>query len=337
MSPRSDRHENLQRQAPTRISLGRAVAEPANTDFQVSSSLPTIPAPQWIERELARPEEPWLIHRMVLPGGLTIVAGKPKLGKSFLSALMAMCMSSGRTVGPIKPVGRVKSLYLDLEGSARMTAQRLRLLARGHDLRESDLDLMTICDRRDFQVLQQGNAALLGDTIKKEGIQVVFLDTVARSFAGDENSKKEVQKYLDVLSELRNSLGVAVVLVHHLSKSAYAGRDVTTVDPGGGLRGSGAFEGAFDVIFSLNEGYVEGEHLRFMASSGKYTDEWHCAFHVTGEKDAEGEFISSKLVFGSRVDGRVEVCGVAPLGSRPGGHNNLHGKQGLQKRNGSNT
>lgn len=274
----------------------------------------------WATDELAKPQAPWFIDQMVMPRGLTIVAGKQKLGKSFLSVCMAIAMSTGKPIGIIKPMGRTKSLYFDMEGSAQKTAQRMQTLCVGHGIpwTQESLQFANMAKQRDFQLLADGNASVLGDTLRRDSIEVVFLDTIARSFQGEENNKKEIQKYLDTLSELRNSLGIAVVLVHHMNKESYFGKNPVFMDPDAGMRGSSAIGGAYDVAFTLGEGYIEGEHQRFMMSRGKYTSDWYANFRVQGEKGPDGEFTKSWLDFGSRQEEFTLVSPV-PDSQRYGG------------------
>ncbi len=265
-----------------------------------SAGLPSLPIAEWIERELSRPEEPWLLKNLVMPGGLTIVGGREKLGKSFHSMLMCIAMSSGRRFGPFDPVGRSSALYLDLEGVARQTAQRVQLLAHGHGFTLEELALLRMADTRQFQLLENGGAANLVNAIREYGIQAVVMDTFARAFAGDENSKKDTQKFLDVASEIRATTGCAVIMPHHVNKASFGYKDVAVMmDPSAGLRGTSAIAAAYDVVVSCQDGWVEGEFQRFMVSRGKYTEDWWCSYAIKGEKDAEDNWTKSWLEFGS--------------------------------------
>lgn len=281
-----------------------------------------VPADEWIAQELAREEEPWLLHNAILPGGLTIVSGRPKAGKSFVAYLMAMALSSGKSLGPFKPTGRYTSLYVDLEGVARQTAKRLHLLSLGHSLDYAQLRNIRVVHGEPVELLQGEMAAALVAAVRETGAKVLFLDTFARSFTGDENAKRDVQKYLDVLYEVRTATGVAVVLVHHTNKAQFQYKDTAVfMDPDGGLRGSSAIAGAYDVIFSLQDGWVEGEHLDVMMSKGKYTAEWWCDYSLDGERqmgdDGEEEFTRSWLDFGRRRN-ELGLFERAPSGEQPG-------------------
>jgi hypothetical protein len=285
----------------------------------------------WAIEELAKPEIPWFLDKIVMPKGLTLIAGKQKLGKSFLSMCMAIAMSTGEPIGLLKPVGRTKSLYFDMEGSAQFTARRIQTLCKGLGIpfTQEALQFAHIARQRDFQLLSSGNAAALVDIVQAQGIQVVFLDTIARSFQGDENSKQEIQVYLDTLSEIRNNTGIAVVLVHHMNKDSYNNKSPVMMDPDAGMRGSTAIGGAYDVAVSIASGYIEGEYTTFAMSKGKYTAPWWAPFQVGGEQDpVTEEYTKSWVEFGKKDREFAEYSSLKPdkqFGGG-GGKNTLGGK-----------
>lgn len=266
-------------------------------------ALTSLPLDAWVDKEMARPEHPWLMKNLIMPGGLTLVAGRAKMGKSFWSILMGIAMATGRAWGPLEPVGRSPSLYLDLEGVARMTAERVTLLARGMHFDVKAASLLRMCEQREFQLLQKGGAARLATHIQEHGIQTVFLDTFVRSFTGDENKASDAQKFLDTASEVRASTGCAIVLVHHVNKQSFYGKDTAVMmDPDAGVRGSSAISAGYDVVVNLGDGYVEGEHSRFAISRGKYTGDWWCRYDINGEKDSDKRWTTSQVAFGDVSD-----------------------------------
>lgn len=262
------------------------------------------PADVWLEEQRQLPEQEWLLHEAIAPGALTVVGGRPKAGKSFIAYLMAMALSSGRALGPFKPTGRYPCLYLDLEGVPKKTAQRISLLCKGHKVPESALNNLFMVHGAVPQMLEPGTPERLIGVIKAAHLRVVFLDTFAVNFGGDENSKQNVQAYMDALKRIRLDTGVAIVLVHHVNKAFIAPKDVqTAMDADGGLRGSSAIAGAYDVIFSLQDGWVEGRFFDVMMTRGKYTSEAWMPFELVGEKDEQGEFTSSEVTFGKVREG----------------------------------
>lgn len=76
--------------------------------------------------------------------------------------------------------------------------------------------------------------------------KLIVIDTVARHFGeSDENSTRDMNKFIGLLDELRRIWSCAILLVHHSGKDAARG-----------ARGSTALRGAVDVEYAL--GSTEG-------------------------------------------------------------------------------
>lgn len=258
----------------------------------------TLPLYDWYEQELAKDAPSFLLHDAVMPGGLTIVGGRAKSQKSFHTQLMVLALSSGQKVGFYDPMGfRSRVLILDLEGVAQETAKRLGRLCRGHGLEpQHAMRNAAMYTKRTFELLANGNAAELSMIIKDLGTQVVVIDTLARSFTGDENSKRDIQKFLDTLSEIREATGVAVVVVHHVNKAQFQYKDSAVfMDADAGLRGSTALSGAYDCILSMQGGWVEGEHQNVMIGQGKYHAPFWLDYELT-DSATETDVSSGKIV-----------------------------------------
>ena len=69
----------------------------------------------------------WSIHE-ILCEGLSVLAGRPKLGKSWLALCFALAIASGGLALGKKPVEQGDALFLGLEDGARRLQGRLRLL-----------------------------------------------------------------------------------------------------------------------------------------------------------------------------------------------------------------
>lgn len=78
-------------------------------------------------KEIARP--PIIINNLI-PAGLTVLAGAPKRGKSWMALKMALCIASGE---PFLGMSTVKGavLYLDLESKDYRVQDRLNKLIVG--------------------------------------------------------------------------------------------------------------------------------------------------------------------------------------------------------------
>jgi hypothetical protein len=155
----------------------------------------------------------------VVPGifieGLTLLAGKPKGGKSWLLLDAAIAVATnGWTLGEIHCIeGDV--LYCALEDSERRLQSRLR------KLRQQFPERLSYCI--ELPRLAAGGVAQIRDWIEAHPqARLVIIDTLAMV---RESRRREETNYdadyaavLD-LRKLANDLKIAIVLVHHLRKA----------------------------------------------------------------------------------------------------------------------
>ncbi len=89
----------------------------------------------------------------IVPGyiqpGLSIVAGKPKTGKSWLSLGLAVAVATGGLALGNVPVKQGSVLYLALEDNERRLQQRLRQILQDQEVALDNLYLETECPRLD--------------------------------------------------------------------------------------------------------------------------------------------------------------------------------------------
>lgn len=252
---------------------------------------PPKPLGAWIHEQLSKPAKRYLLQDLIAPGGLTVIAGRPKLGKSFVCLGALMAMSAGKAVGLLRPVGVSASVYLDLEGVPRETAARAEGLRLKLGLTREELDNVHMFTPHRFELLAPGCGDRLIGIIRGLGAQTLALDTFAASFNGDENAKKDVQKYINVLRYVRDETGCAIVLVHHVNKASFGYKQTAVMmDPDAGLRGSSALQGGYDTIISLQDGWIKGEFQTAMIIRGKYCGPWWAKFATVkgGKVHAEG-------------------------------------------------
>jgi DNA-binding CsgD family transcriptional regulator len=161
----------------------------------------------------------WTIPEM-LPEGLTLLAGKPKLGKSWLALSVALSIAAGGMALGTQPVKQGDVLYLALEDNAR------RLQARAMRL----LETMTgTPDNLDFALdwprLSEGGLAYLEEYCKAHPhLRLVVIDTWARiaPSSGERRCSQYEGDYeaLMPLKRLADTYHVSILAVHHLRKTA---------------------------------------------------------------------------------------------------------------------
>ena len=171
--------------------------------------LPTITAKELMEKEF--PPRVELIEGMLGPG-LYILAGAPKIGKSWLVLQIAHHISTGTPLWD-RRVSRHAVLYLCLEDTLQRIQSRL----------------LTICDGETGDVTFSIEAGLLGDGFEKQLIaylrshadtKVVIVDTLAKVRGAVSSSNVYSSDYatMNVFKHLADTFKIALILVHHTRK-----------------------------------------------------------------------------------------------------------------------
>jgi len=190
----------------------------------------------------AFPEPVWAIPE-VLPVGLTILAGKPKVGKSWLALQIAQAVAAGgRALGYAVQRGPV--LYLALEDPPRRL--QTRMLAQ-HWPVGTEADFLTLGDYA-AQVgdLSGEGAERLAQQVQQEAYRLVVIDTLSRAIFGDQNDVAVMTAALTPIQETAHELDIAVLLIDHHRKSF--GTDADAV---GDILGSTAKGAMCDTAWGL--------------------------------------------------------------------------------------
>lgn len=230
-----------------------------------------VPMVSWIEQVLQQADDEWLIPGFLPAKGFTVLTGRPKLAKkSWMAAQMGLAIASGKPLGPFKPTKRGKVLYYHREGPPKATAHRFKALTTAHTC---PLEVLN-----DYYIVPFGEYYLdepmyVDETIShigNLGIDLVIVDTFARSFQGEENSSKDVMTAVRGIDRICNA-GAAVLLIHHTKKGRLELRgDIP--DPDAGMRGSGAMAAAYDHIISIQDLVIDGELGLWVITGGKNQD-----------------------------------------------------------------
>jgi len=190
-------------------------------DGKPVEALPAAPRLYWKATDLLAadfPEPKWVVPGL-LPAGLGLLAGRPKLGKSFLALQLAVAVGSGGMfLGQNLQAGR--ALYVALEDSPRRMQSRLRKMgAAGENLTFA----FTWPD------LSGPGLDTLRDMLAQYRPALVVIDTLARAFSGrpmDWDSVGATTGALAGVQQLALAHDCAVLCVDHHRKSAGLDSDV---------------------------------------------------------------------------------------------------------------
>src|SRR5260221_8082980 len=202
------------------------------------------------------PPARWAIPE-ILPEGLTLLAGKPKLGKSWLALSAALSIASGGLALGTHPVSQGDVLYLALEDNARRLQARTRQLLASMSGVPGGIDFAL-----DWPRLGEGGLASLEDYLKEHPrVRLVVIDTWA-SVAPPSGERRSApydadHEALIPLQRLTDTYRVSILAVHHLRTTG--SRDVRDE-----ITGSIGMTGAVDGTLILKRERGQAEATLFV-------------------------------------------------------------------------
>ncbi|GAA2184688.1 hypothetical protein GCM10009785_33610 [Brooklawnia cerclae] len=222
----------------------------------------------WLDEQVF-PELTWIVPGLV-PEGMTLLVGGPKIGKSWLSFDIALAAATGgRAVGCI-PVSWRPVLLLALEDGDRRLQSRARKLLGGEPI-PAALNYMT---RVVPGTVQPTISAWLDSLPERLPRPLVILDTLGKILPPARPGESDYMRDYRVAGALKSIAdarpGMAMLVLHHDRKAA-SDDFVNTVS------GTNGIAGAADTIVVLNR--------RRNEASGK--------FLVTGRDVTEAEYAVS--------------------------------------------
>ena len=172
--------------------------------------------------------------------GLHILAGAPKVGKSWLALWLCLCVAKGDNVWEFPSV-RGDVLYLCLEDSYSRIQNRLLDIT---DDAPPNLFFATMSEKLRGGLEQQIECFLK----EHPSTALIVIDTLQRirSIASDVNPYANDYRDLGILKELADRHRIAILLIHHLRK-------MNDDDPMNMISGTTGISGATDSNFVLRK------------------------------------------------------------------------------------
>ena len=182
---------------------------------------------------------PFLVDELI-PEGLHILAGAPKIGKSWLALWLCLCVAQGQPLWNFA-VTQGEVLYLSLEDSYRRIQSRLFDLT---DDAPQTLHFAIMADTLKHGLEQQIEQFLTEHPTTK----LVVIDTLQRVRGTGSDSNLYANDYQDIglLKKLADNQHIAILLIHHLRK-------LHDDDPMNMISGSTGLSGAADSTFVLQK------------------------------------------------------------------------------------
>lgn len=192
---------------------------------------------KWTARELLEtnlPEPEWIIEDF-LPEGATLLASRPKMGKSWLALQVAHAVAYGQPLFG-RQVKQGKVLYLALEDSPVQIKSRLQAQnwpAKGGE---------NIVFYYEWKHFDKGGFTDLVNELKNDNYRLVVIDTFSRAISINQNQTHEVTAALAPLQRLAK--GFSILIVDHHSK-------MRAEDPIDSVLGSTGKTAVVDTIMGL--------------------------------------------------------------------------------------
>lgn len=200
--------------------------------------------------------------------GLFVLAGAPKVGKSWLALDMCLSIAKGEKVlGKETLCGH--AVYLSLEDSL------IRLQNRLYELTDEPSDNLN------FAIMAESISNGLPEQIEYcrkrfDDLKIVVIDTLQKVRNESESSYSSDYKELSVLKSLADKLGIAIVLVHHTRKCSDS-------DPFNMISGSTGLSGC-----------VDGSMVLIESKRGSRKDKLYCVGRDIENQEINVVFESSR-------------------------------------------
>ncbi|WP_160133124.1 AAA family ATPase [Microbacterium sp. SLBN-146] len=212
----------------------------------------------WDDLDSAHRE--FIIPGLLTSGGVCVICARSNLGKTYTYLDMACRMACGMPwLG--KPTRQAKTLIVLGEGKAGFMS-RLQAWMTAHGKTPGDLrPWLFFIDRANLN--NDESLSRIREVVEREGIEVVIYDT----WAATSGIQKEDDAVLTgmTINRVKDALPEATHLFIHHPRKAEQDTDAPV------MRGSGAFEGAADVVMMMYRDRkfipASGESFEFIALS----------------------------------------------------------------------
>jgi hypothetical protein len=236
------------------------------------------------------PEPSPLVRGLLFYETTSMLVGAPKTGKTFLAIDLALSVITGRDWQGVATFPRTKKVvYLAGEGR-RGVMRRVTAWCDWHAASFGITSFELLDEITHRLVMLPGGLSLqdpidrsaLVDIVGEHAPDLVIVDTLARHSRGaEENSSKDMGRYVEAIDEMAEATSAHISNVHHSGK-----------DSSKGARGSSALLGAVDTELTVSGDPQKGGMVKVTAQKdAEPASPWHVRFERAGV-GANGEHLS---------------------------------------------
>ena len=214
----------------------------------------------------------------LLYNGLTIFAGRPKIGKSYWTLQLALAVCNGSPFLGCREVLRPGGvLYAALEESQARTSRRMKQFQRTESPFLQNIQILY-----DLLPMMKGGITQLDEAIAKHRPNLLIIDTFL-AFVGVGAAQRDVLRSdyaeMQTLHELAEKHDIAVIVVHHMRKPTIGGNSLDAV------AGSTGLTAAADCVWTMQR---EDQGMCSLEMVGRETEEQVFALTFRSGEDQFG-------------------------------------------------
>lgn len=227
-----------------------------------------------LKLEVSQPQ--WLVKSLFPSQGVAIIAGKPGIGKSWMSMDLAIAVARGEAwLGKFETCQSTVG-YIDLESSPQMLRDRFRMLLNARGV-NGDLGVSFLVGP-DLSFNSSDSLSKLDNWLTETKPGLIVIDCLVRSHVSDENSATDMAKVFGKIKGLVRKHECLFVIADHHRKPGEQEASADTM-----LRGSSEKLAFADCLVSLRS---DGKNIVFehsKARQGKAVDSFVLCLEDHGE------------------------------------------------------
>ncbi len=178
---------------------------------------------------------PWLIDRLLIARGITLVAGLPKVHKSWLLSDMTVSVASGgASLGLYQTHSCGNVLMIQGEDSEQIIGERLNSICKGRKVDPSTLGRITVLTDPTFRIDNEEHFAALEEQVQRMKPKLVTIDPLARLIDCPDTSRPAMKRVLSKLRAFQTKHDLCLIICTHLSKNSKG--DLSSIAGSGDLR-----------------------------------------------------------------------------------------------------
>ncbi len=227
-------------------------------------------------RELQQKELPpinWIVENL-LPEGLAVLAGRPKVGKSWMALEMAISVAEGFKSMGLFNTKKHDVLYIPYEDNPRRLQGRINKIITSEIGEIAPINFHYPEDNFDFPKLNESGLDEIEKIIENNSnIKFIVIDTLGRGIA--DKGRKDRSMYnadYDISSRIQKlaiSRNICILLIHHTRKE----KAENVFDE---ISGTTGLTAGVDTMLVLKK--EDNKHILYVAGRDVQENEYHLEF-----------------------------------------------------------